>query len=67
MLVGLNNKFYRDPQLSISLGAATRRAGLTLEKVISLADNAMYRSKSRHYHAAGMISPLRLVSRLVKN
>ena len=50
MLVGLNNKFYRDPQLSISLGAATRRAGLTLEKVISLADNAMYRSKSRHYH-----------------
>jgi diguanylate cyclase (GGDEF)-like protein len=50
MLVGLNNKFYRDPELSISLGAATRRAGLSLEKVISLADNAMYRSKSRHYH-----------------
>ena len=50
MLVGLNNKFYREPELSISLGAATRQAGLSLEKVISLADNAMYRSKSRHYH-----------------
>ena len=50
MLVGLNNKFYRDPELSISLGAATRQAGISLEKVISQADNAMYRSKSRHYH-----------------
>ena len=50
MLVGLNNKFYRDPELSISLGAATRQPGLSLEKVISLADDAMYRSKSRHYH-----------------
>ncbi len=50
MLVGLNNKFYRNPELSISLGAATRQAGVSLEKVISLADNAMYRSKSRHYH-----------------
>jgi diguanylate cyclase (GGDEF)-like protein len=50
MLVGLNNKFYRAPELSISLGAATRQAGLSLEKVISQADNAMYRSKSRHYH-----------------
>jgi diguanylate cyclase (GGDEF)-like protein len=50
ILVGLNNKFYRDPELSISVGAATRQPGLSLEKVISLADNAMYRSKSRHYH-----------------
>jgi len=50
MLVVLNNKFYRDPELSISIGAATRQAGLSLEKVISQADNAMYRSKSRHFH-----------------
>jgi diguanylate cyclase (GGDEF)-like protein len=50
ILVRLNNKFYREPELSISLGAATRQAGLPLEKVISQADNAMYRSKSQHYH-----------------
>ncbi len=50
MLSELNNKFYRDPELSISMGAAVRQAGLSLEKVISLADDAMYRSKSRHYH-----------------
>ena len=50
MLAGLNNKFYRDPELSISMGAATRQSGLSLEKVISMADNAMYHSKSRHYH-----------------
>ena len=50
MLVGLNNKYYREPELSISLGAATRQAGLSLEKTISQADNAMYHNKSRHYH-----------------
>ena len=50
MLVVLNNKFYRDPELSISLGAATSQPGLPLEKVISQADNTMYRSKSRFYH-----------------
>jgi PleD family two-component response regulator len=45
----LNNKYYRDPELSIALGAATSRPGLSLEKVISLADDAMYRSKGEHY------------------
>ena len=50
MLEGLNNKFYRNPELSISAGVASRQAGIPLEKVISQADNAMYRSKSRHYH-----------------
>jgi len=50
ILEELNNKFYRSPELSISLGGATRQPGLTLERVISLADNAMYKSKSRHYH-----------------
>ncbi len=48
-LVGLNNKYYREPELSISLGAATSRPGLALEKVISLADDAMYTTKSQHY------------------
>ena len=48
-LVELNNKYYRDPELSISIGMATSRAGLSLEKVFSQADDAMYREKAgRH-------------------
>jgi diguanylate cyclase (GGDEF)-like protein len=45
-LVALNNKYYREPELSISLGAATSRPGISLEKVISEADDAMYYSKA---------------------
>ena len=48
-LVGLNNKWCLEPELSISLGAATCRPGLPLEKVISLGDDAMYYTKSQHY------------------
>jgi diguanylate cyclase (GGDEF)-like protein len=49
-LVLLNNKFYHESELSVSMGAATNRPGLSLEKVISLADHAMYNSKSQHHH-----------------
>jgi diguanylate cyclase (GGDEF)-like protein len=48
-LVKLNNKYYRDPELSLSLGAATSEDGLSLEKVISLADDAMYRNKGQFH------------------
>jgi diguanylate cyclase (GGDEF)-like protein len=48
-LVELNNKYYRDPELSMSLGVATSRTGLSLEKVISLADDAMYQDKGKHH------------------
>lgn len=48
-LVNLNNKYYREPELSISLGAGTSRAGMSLEKVINLADDEMYRSKGEHH------------------
>lgn len=48
-LVVLNNKYYRDPELSISLGGATSHANTSLEKVISMADNAMYIDKGDHY------------------
>lgn len=48
-LIILNNKYYREPELSISLGAATSRPGLSLEKVISRADDAMYERKGLHY------------------
>jgi len=48
-LVALNNKFYREPELSISLGTATSQPGLSLEKVISLADYAMYANKAQRH------------------
>ena len=44
-LAVMNNKFYSDPDLSLSLGAATSKSGMSLQRVISLADDAMYRNK----------------------
>jgi diguanylate cyclase (GGDEF)-like protein len=48
-LVVMNNKFYREPELSFSLGTATSRPGLSLERVISLADTEMYSNKGQYY------------------
>jgi len=48
-LVDINNKYYREPVLSISLGAATSQPGMNLEKVIQLADDSMYNSKAEHH------------------
>jgi len=48
-LVELNNKYYREPELSFAAGAATSRGGLSLEKVIGLADDEMYKNKGEHY------------------
>lgn len=49
MLVNLNNKYYREPELSVSAGAATSKRNINLEKVISLADDAMYYNKGEHH------------------
>ena len=48
-LVVMNNKYYRDPELSLSLGAAVSQPGLSLEKVISVADNEMYKNKGLYH------------------
>lgn len=48
-VVVMNNKFYREPELSFSLGAAVSEPGVLLEKVISLADNEMYRNKGLYH------------------
>lgn len=48
-LVVMNNKYYRDPELSLSLGAAVSEPGLSLEKVISNADNQMYQNKGLYH------------------
>ena len=47
-LVVMNNKFYGEPELSL-LGAAVSEPGLSLEKVIILADNEMYRNKGQYH------------------
>lgn len=49
VLIGLNNKYYREPELSISVGAATSVPGISLEKIIGKADDAMYANKSEHH------------------
>ena len=48
-LIDLNNNYYREPELSISVGSATSRPGTTLEKTISLADQNMYKNKIKHH------------------
>jgi diguanylate cyclase (GGDEF)-like protein len=47
--VTMNNKYYRDPELSLSLGAAVSGPGLSLEKTISMADNEMYKNKGLYH------------------
>lgn len=49
-LTEINNKYYREPILSISGGGATSQPGMPLEKVIQMADDAMYKSKADHHH-----------------
>ncbi|MBM4427802.1 MAG: GGDEF domain-containing protein [Chloroflexi bacterium] len=48
-LIEVNNKYYREPELSISIGFATSSYGVSLEKVVGFADDAMYRNKSEHH------------------
>lgn len=49
-LVAMNNKYYREPELSISVGVSTSVPGISLEKVIGMADDAMYRHKHENHH-----------------
>jgi len=48
-LIDINNKYYREPVLSISCGAGTSQPGVKLETVIKIADDAMYASKAEHH------------------
>lgn len=55
-LIELNNKYYREPLLSISIGTATSQPGLTVQELIRMADDAMYDRKARH-HQRGKYAP----------
>jgi len=48
-LVGLNNKYYGEPTLSISLGVSTGKKGSDLEAIMRAADDDMYREKRAHH------------------
>lgn len=48
-LVNLNNKFYGEPILSISLGVSTGQKGNDLESIMRAADDDMYREKRNHH------------------
>jgi diguanylate cyclase (GGDEF)-like protein len=49
-LVVMNNKYYREPQLSISTGASTSAPGFSLLKYIRFADDEMYKNKGVYHH-----------------
>lgn len=52
-LVRLNNKFYGEPLLSLSLGVFTGDKTESLETVMRLADDNMYRNKREHHRRDG--------------
>ena len=49
LLIEINNRYYREPALSISYGAATSQPGMSIEKVIQMADDAMYANKAENH------------------
>jgi GGDEF domain-containing protein len=51
-LIEINNQFYPDLPLSLSIGAATQRPGERLEAVIKRADLRMLDAKREHYSTA---------------
>lgn len=48
-LVAINNEFYTDLPLSLSMGIATSQPGERLEAVVKRADLAMLEAKREHY------------------
>jgi diguanylate cyclase (GGDEF)-like protein len=55
-LLRMNNKFYGEPRLSISVGMATAAPGENLETVMSRADDEMYRRKKEYYRRGASLS-----------
>ncbi len=51
-LINLNNKYYRGPALSLSVGVAIAVRGLSLTEAQRLADDRMYAEKRTHHAAA---------------
>jgi diguanylate cyclase (GGDEF)-like protein len=56
-LIDLNNKFYGDPALGISLGVSTGERDSDLEQVMRAADDNMYREKRDHHRQVNKGKP----------
>lgn len=48
-LLNINNQFYSNAPLSVSIGVATSRDGETMEELVKRADRAMYEDKRAYY------------------
>ena len=51
-LVAINNSFYPDLELSLSMGAATSQPGERMESTVKRADMTMLKAKRQHYAGA---------------
>lgn len=49
-LIRLNNRFYGEPRLSLSMGFSVSQPGENLELAMRRADTEMYRNKREHHH-----------------
>lgn len=49
-LLQLDNQFYHEQTMSLSIGAATTNSNETLEQMLKRADLKMYEKKKRYYH-----------------
>ena len=49
-LLQLDNQFYHEQTMSLSIGAATTSSNETLEQMLKRADLKMYEKKKRYYH-----------------
>ena len=49
VLVSLNNKYYREPELSLSIDASISVPGREFEKVFNMADDAIYCNKNKNH------------------
>ena len=52
-LIEMNNKFYREPELSLSIGCAMHQDGETLDNTLRRADEDMYARKTEYYQTQG--------------
>ncbi|MCJ7996188.1 GGDEF domain-containing protein [Rhizobium cremeum] len=65
-LLKINNQFYSNAPLGMSLGAATSEPGETMEAVVKRADTLMYEQKKAYYEARGIVgmAAARMASRV---
>lgn len=61
-ILKINNQFYSDAALSVSIGTATSEPGESMEALMKRADDAMYENKRSFYAVRSAIKGRRLLS-----